>query len=132
MIGCAGLFQALVKWGDPPHVKILTGREGSHRKCCDLSKSDIIAVRRQLTLEAATTLGLPESHIHTLAYLDGGIAIEHPETKRLQDMLTELSPDSVLVSHWGEGFSDYIQTAEIVKEMLKDKKVSIYEYCVWM
>lgn len=132
MIGCAGLIQALVRRGTPPHVVIMTGGEGSHRKCCDLSKNEIVDVRHKLTLEAAVTIGLPESHIHTLAFPDGGIAFEHSETKKLQDLLTELSPDSVFVPHRGEGFSDHIQTAEIVKELLNDKMVSIYEYCVWM
>ena len=132
VIGCAGLIQALVERGTPPHVIILTGGEGSHRGCCDTSAEEIIAARHQLTLKAAAMLGLPESHIHCLHYPDGGVAIEHPETERLQTLLSELVSQSVFVPHCGEGWSDHLQAAEITKHLLKGQSVSIYEYCVWM
>lgn len=132
VIGCAGLIQALVEWGTPPHVIILTGGEGSHRGCCDTSAEEIVSARHQLTLKAATTFGLPESHIHCLHYPDGGVVLEHPETERLQALLSELAPQSVFVPHRGEGWSDHLQAAEIVKHLLKGQDVSIYEYCVWM
>ena len=132
LIGCAGLIQALVERGTPPHVIILTGGEGSHRGCCDTSAEEIIAARHQLTLKAAATLDLPESHIHCLHYPDGGVTLEHPETERLQALLSELAPQSVFVPHRGEGWSDHLQTAEITKHLFKGQDVSIYEYCVWM
>ena len=132
VIGCAGLIQALVERGTPPHVIILTGGEGSHRGCCDTSAEEIIAARHQLTLKAAATLGLPMSHIHCLHYPDGAVALEHSETEKLQALLSELAPQSVFVPHRGEGWSDHLQAAEIVKHMLKGQDVSIYEYCVWM
>ena len=132
VIGCAGLIRSLVERGTPPHVIIMTGGEGSHRGCCETSAEEIIAARHQLTLKAAATLGLPESHIHVLAYPDGGIAMEHPETAKLKTLLTELSPDAVFVPHRGEGWSDHLQAAEITKYLLKGQNVSIYEYCVWM
>ena len=132
VIGCAGLIQALVERGTPPHVIILTGGEGSHRGCCNTSAEEIVAARHQLTLKAAVTLGLPESHIHCLSYPDGGVAMEHPETERLQVLLSELNPQSVFVPHRGEGWSDHLQAAEITKHLLKGQDVSIYEYCVWM
>lgn len=132
VIGCAGLIQTLVERGTPPHVIILTGGEGSHRGCCNTSAKEIVAARHQLTLEAAATLGLPESHIHYFYYPDGGVSLEHPETERLQTLLSELAPQSVFVPHRGEGWSDHLQAAEIAKHLLKGQDVSIYEYCVWM
>lgn len=132
VIGCAGLIQALVKRGTPPHVIILTGGEGSHRRCCDIAKETLIEMRHNLTLRAAATLGLPESHIHTLQYPDGGVSLEHSETEQLRTLLTQLSPDTLFVPHKGEGWSDHLQAAAIVKALLADKKPTIYEYCVWM
>ena len=132
VIGCAGLIQALVERGTPPHVIILTGGEGSHRGCCNTSAEEIIAARHQLTLKAAATLGLPESHIHCLHYPDGAVALEHSETERLQTLLSEFAPQAVFVPHRGEGWSDHLQAAEITKHLLKGQDVSIYEYCVWM
>ena len=132
VIGCAGLIQALVERGTPPHVIILTGGEGSHRGCCDTSAEDIIAARHQLTLKAASTLGLPESHIHCLGYPDGGIAMEHPATESLRELLTQLSSKALFVPHHGEGWSDHLQAAEITKRLMTGKDTAIYEYCVWM
>ena len=132
VIGCAGLIQALVERGTPPHVIILTGGEGSHRGCCDTSAEEIVAARHQLTLKSAATLGIPESHIHCLSYPDGGVTLEHPETERLQTLLSELVPQSVFVPHRGEGWSDHLQAAEVTKHLMAGKDAAIYEYCVWM
>lgn len=132
VIGCAGLIQALVERGTPPHVIILTGGEASHRGCCDISEETLVEMRHKLTLEAASTLGLPESHIHTLRYPDEAISFEHPATEQLRALLTQLSPDALFIPHWGEGWSDHVQAAVIAKSLLSDKQTSIYEYCVWM
>ena len=132
VIGCAGLIQALVERGTPPHVIILTGGEGSHRGCCNTSAEEIIAARHQLTLKAAATLGIHDSHIHCLNYPDGGVALEHPTTESLRELLVQLSPKTLFVPHHGEGWSDHLQAAEITKHLMTGKDASIYEYCVWM
>ena len=161
VIGCAGLIQALVVRDTPPHVIILTGGEGSHRGCCDIAAEDLIAGRHGLTLKAAETMGLPVANIHCLNYPDGGVALEHPETERLAALLQELKPDAVFVPHYGEGWSDHVKAAEIVKALIgtlnentkhytlnskqkqrglsKQKrsaslnsKPELYSYCVWM
>lgn len=132
VIGCAGLIQALVERGTPPHVIILTGGEGSHRGCCDISAEDIIKARHQLTITAAKTLGLPLSNIHSLEYPDGGIDIAHSETEKLKVLLTQLSPKALFLPHNGEGWSDHINVLGIVKKLMKCHVVNIYEYCVWM
>ena len=132
VIGCAGLIQALVERGTPPHVIILTGGEGSHRGCCDISADEIIEARHQLTIKAAITLGLPLSNIHCLEYPDGGIDIAHTETEKLKILLEELSPKALFLPHNGEGWNDHVRVAGIVKELIKEHSVKIYEYCVWM
>ena len=154
-IGCGGLIQALVERGTPPHVIILTGGEGSHRGCCGIAAEELIAGRYRLTLSATATLGLPASHIHCLHYPDGGVALEHPETERLAALLQDLKPDAIFVPHHGEGWSDHLKAAEIVKALIgmfnenentkhytlnsKQKrsaslnsKPELYSYCVWM
>ena len=160
-IGCGGLIQTLVERGTPPHVIILTGGEGSHRGCCDISAEELITRRHNLTIKAAETMGLPLSHIHCQQYPDGGVALEHPETERLAALLKELKPDAVFVPHHGEGWSDHVKAAEIVKALIgtlnentkhytlnskqkqrdlsKQKrsaslnsKPELYSYCVWM
>jgi LmbE family N-acetylglucosaminyl deacetylase len=77
-----------------------------------------MAARHNLTLKAAETMGLSLSHIHCLQYPDGGVAIEHPETERLAALLHELKPDAIFVPHHGEGWSDHLKAAEIVKALI--------------
>lgn len=132
VIGCAGLIQTLIEQGIPPHVIILTGGEGAHRECCDVDKYEIKKERRVLALRAAETLGLPISYIHFLDYPDEHIHISCLETEVLDKIIMELSPKSIFVPHWGEGMDDHINTAEIVKKLIADKNIPIYEYCVWM
>lgn len=132
VIGCAGLIQALAKRGTPPHVIILTGGEGSHRFCCDIPAEQIIKERRTLSLKVADTLGLPSSYVYFLDYPDEHILMNHSETEKLQELLSLLSPNVVFLPHCREGMPDHVNSAKIVKELMKDKKVSIYEYCVWM
>lgn len=132
VIGCAGLIQALVERGTPPHVIILTGGEGSHRGCCNTPQKTIVAERHQLTITAAKTLGLPLSNIHCLEYPDGGVTFVHSETEKLKTILHLLSPKALFLPHWGEGWNDHTNVAGIVKELMKCHVVNIYEYCVWM
>lgn len=132
VMGCAGLIQKLVEYGTPPHLIIMAGGEGSHRGCCDTSEEAIVDARRELTLKSAKILGIPESHIFFLDYPDEHVSIGHSETEKLRKLLAEIQPKTLFVPHWGEGMPDHLQTAEIVKDLMKDKNIYIYEYCVWM
>ena len=132
VIGCAGLIQALVERGTPPHVIILTGGEGSHRGCCNTPQDTIVAARHQLTKKATATVGLPLSHIHCLHYPDGGVEITHSETEKLKVLLHQLSPNALFLPHRGEGWNDHVRVTGIVKELTKQHSIDIYEYCVWM
>lgn len=132
VMGCAGLIQALVERGTPPHVIILTGGEGSHRPCCKVPEERVIAERKNFALSTAALLGIPKSNIHFLTYPDEHITFECPETKVLKELIKTLSPETLLIPHWGEIMPDHIQTAEIINNLMINKNVSIYEYCVWM
>ena len=131
VIGCGGLIARLVAEGRTPHIVIMTGGEGSHNGCCSTSKEEITTARRGLTRKALAILGVPESNIHELDCPDGGIDNTRPQIERLQAILSRLKPDSVFVPHWGEGWSDHVKTAQIVKELVA-KDTTIWEYCVWM
>lgn len=132
VIGCAGLIQTLVERGIPPHVIILSGGEGSHRGCCDISEGRITAERRHLALEAARVLDIPESHIHFLDFPDDHISKDDSETEKLVGLMNMLAPKTVFIPHSGEVMPDHIHAAEIVRHLMKNEKVSIFEYCVWM
>lgn len=131
VIGCGGLISRLVAEGNAPHIIVMTGGEGSHRGCCNVSGVEIKSARRMLTRDALSILGVPIENIHELNYPDGGISSEHPQTEKLKMLIDEIKPDSVFVPHWGEGWPDHVKTAEIVKSIVPDG-TTIYEYCVWM
>lgn len=131
VIGCGGLIARLVKEGNAPHIVVMTGGEGAHKGCCSISKADIIKNRRQLTRNAMSILGVPDTHIHELNFPDGGISADHGQVEDLKRLIEDLKPQSIFVPHWGEGWSDHVKTAEIVKK-LAPASAEIWEYCVWM
>ena len=136
-IGCGGLIARLCAEGHAPHVVVMTGGGGSLRGYSDMPESDVIKTRRNLTLNSAKALGLPEDNIHFLDFVDGHIG-ERQETEmaRLKDLIDQLKPDAIFVPHSGEGWSDHINTREIILNsqfsIFKVQFPKVYEYCVWM
>lgn len=131
VIGCGGLIARLVSEGRAPQIVVMTGGEGSHRSCCNLTDKELKAARRKLTRTSLAILGVPMENIHELNYPDGGISAENEQTEELKKLFERLQPQTVFVPHWGEGWLDHIKTAEIVKNLMS-KDTEVYEYCVWM
>lgn len=131
VIGCGGLMTRFVNLNNVPHIIIMTGGEGSHRGCCNISAEEIRDARSKLTNDALAVIGVPQDHIHELDFPDGGIDAKHNQVEVLKNVIREISPDFVFIPHWGEGWPDHVHTAEIVKSILP-KTTHIYEYCVWM
>ena len=131
VIGCGGLITRLVGEGRVPYIVVMTGGEGSHRGCCNLTADAITEARRGLTLDALSILGVPRENIYELTYPDGGIILENTHTEQLRKLIDQLQPQTVFVPHWGEGWPDHVKTAEIVKGIVPTT-TAIYEYCVWM
>jgi len=131
VLGCGGLIARLVKGGNPPNVVILTGGEGSHHRCCDTPKKEIVETRRVLTKKALAILGVSNENIHELDYPDGNISMDDPQTNCLERLIEELKPQAVFVPHYGEGWSDHIKAGEIVKKIVP-QGTQVFEYCVWM
>lgn len=132
VFGCGGLIASLVAEGNAPHVIVLTGGGGSHRGCCSTSESDIISERRELTHKAISVLGLPESHVHELDFLDGHIGEGNSEEKKiLEALILKINPNVILVPHQGEGWPDHLAARDLGIE-LAGEDTEVYEYCVWM
>lgn len=134
-IGCGGLIARLCAEGHAPHVVVMTGGGGSLRGYSDMPESEVIKARRNLTLNSAKALGLPESNIHFLDFVDGHIG-DRPESEmnRIKELIEQLQPDAIFVPHSGEGWPDHLNTRNIVlnSKLLPLNSPSVYEYCVWM
>lgn len=133
VLGCSGLIQRMIENGKQVHVVILSGGGKSHQSCCHINESILIDSRRNLSRKAAEILGLPLNQLHFLDYPDGNISFNNPETQSLQVLIEEISPDAIFVPHRGEGWSDHIETGNIVREIIRTKStpIQLYEYCVW-
>lgn len=132
VFGCGGLIARLTSEGKTPHVVVMTGGGASHRECCDVAASDVIAARRELTLKAAEELGLSSEYIHFLDFEDGHIG-KRPESEvlKLRSLIATIKPDTVFVPHCGEGWPDHLAVRELGLDLVPESTV-IFEYCVWM
>ena len=131
-IGWSGLIQHLISNGQRVDVIYMTGGGKSHSGCCNIEETTLIIHRRELAKKSASILGIPQKNLHFLDYPDGGVTFSCHETERLKTLLCELKPDAVFIPHKGEGWSDHIESGNIVKFLLEDNEaVEIYEYCVW-
>lgn len=141
VFGCCGLMQGMLAKGKRVELFVLSGGSKSLSCYCGIDEAGLIAIRRQLTRNAAVTYGLGEGHIHFLNYPDSGIRMEHPETGVLATTLAELLatiPGDVcmFIPHRsGEGWSDHTETARIVMNLIPTiptrTRINVYEYCVW-
>lgn len=145
-IGCGGLIARLSDLGFPPHVIILSGGEGSHRRCCDMDETTIAQQRSMLTEEAARILGLPEENVHRMGFLDGNIicnvndsqlsvndsliAVNNHNVQQLQKLIEELNPSLVFIPHHREGWPDHVNVRGLMEEV--GCRAEMMEYCVWM
>lgn len=132
VIGCAGLIQRSLKKGKDVYIAILTGGEGSHKGCCQIAPQELIDKRRGLASKINKELGVASENLFFLDYPDGSIKYELQETDRLNRLIKQICPDSILIPHAGEGWNDHIQAGNIVKRLTIDNTdIQIYEYCVW-
>lgn len=133
VLGCSGLIQRMIENGKQVYVVILSGGEKSHQDCCHIDEPTLIDSRRNLSQKAAEILGLPLNQLHFLDYPDGRISYNNAENQRLQTLIRELSPNAIFVPHTGDGWSDHIETGNIIRKIIRTKPASIllYEYCVW-
>lgn len=132
VIGCSGLIQTFLKASKEVYVVILTGGESSHKGCCSVSTSDLIAARRGLAIKVDMRLGIKRENLHFLDYQDGNIHESCLETEKLAKLIQEIRPNAIFIPHNQEGWSDHLQAGNIVRSLVKyDISIQLYEYCVW-
>ena len=132
VLGCAGLIEQCVQSNLDVYVCILTGGEASHKGCCNISQDTLKAERRKLARTINLELGLPEENLLLLNFSDGQISSQSPEVSTLRSVIKRINAARIYIPHQkGEGWSDHIEAGNIVKELIKDTTIQLYEYCVW-
>lgn len=132
VIGCAGLIQQVLKQGKQLYICILSGGEASLRDYSNISEEEIKKQRLSLTKKITTQLGLSADQLILLNFPDGNIHKKFPDFHILQQIIQQIKPDEIFVPHQkGEGWSDHIETGNMIKDIIKGTTIRLYEYCVW-
>lgn len=131
VFGCSGLIQQQLTEGKDVYIIFMTRGESSHKGCCNIEQNELISERAKLTDKALKLLNVSKDNIYRLSYKDGSLCYKLAETEKLKDLVNSLKPDAIFVPHSGEGWNDHIETQNIAMELIKDKNIELYAYCVW-
>lgn len=130
VLGCGGLISHLKSKGCKVSIVMLTGGEN-----CDnsqrLEKETLKIIRRNLTREACSVLGVMENDIYFLDFKDGGISKQDAEIEKLRNIIDHTDVTSIFVPHLEDGWSDHVEAHLIIKEMISNRQLTLYAYCVW-
>lgn len=111
-IGCGGLIQSLVQRGIIPHIVIVTDGENfgaairltfRELRIKERDRRAFSLMRRKETLQAMELLGVPESHVHFLGFLERTIPkdwlvhCDQRPLKAIVQLLTKLQPTTVFI-----------------------------------
>lgn len=135
VFGCAGLIQRMLSEGKRVDVVILTGGEGAYpQELTD--RETLIEQRKQLTLNAAKQIGLPQEQIYFLQWADGQLdkaLISSEKIKELTGLVTKIKPEAIFSPHSFEGWSDHLATSQLADSIIHshNSRVKNYKYNVW-
>ena len=131
VFGCSGLIQQLIFESKEVYVIFMTRGASSHNGCCDIDKEILKSERAKLTDKALKLLNISKDNIYRLSYPDGCLCYDSADTDNLKNLIEQIKPDAIFVPHSGEGWNDHIETQNIAMELIKDKNIELYAYCVW-
>lgn len=132
VFGCSGLIQRCQSRGEQVFICVLTGGEKSHEKCCNIAETELKLERRKLAKTINAQLGVSKEHLILLDFPDGKISFDCEECSKLNELICKIQPKNVFIPHnKAEGWSDHIESGNIIKRLVKGKDIYLYEYCVW-
>lgn len=129
-LGCGGLVSYLKSKNCNVTIIVLTGGENCEN-AMHLGQGLLKKVRRNLTKQACSVLGINEQDIYFLNFVDGNINNQDSEINELRHIIKNTNAKSIFVPHLEDGWSDHVQTHHIIKNMIKGTHISLYAYCVW-
>ncbi|MDD4712268.1 MAG: PIG-L family deacetylase [Bacteroidales bacterium] len=128
ILGCGGLIIQMIQQGKEVFIVFMTKGENCKSK---IDSKILIAERRKLTNIALNIVRLSMDHVYFLDFIDGKINFGDPEMEKLKALIDEIAPQTVFVPHHFEGWNDHVQSNQIIKILIKDKPIKLFEYCVW-
>jgi Uncharacterized proteins, LmbE homologs len=135
IFGCAGLIQRSLLEEKEVFVVILSGGEGAYEKSL-IEKDELKVKRKQLTLNAALTIGMPHENIFFLDWRDGRIGDDAKiYIDELDRIIERVKPSAIFSPHPFEGWQDHIAASKLADEIINSHNSHIirnYKYCVWL
>ena len=138
-LGCGGIIALKREQGIPVSVVFVTDGGGSHTDHPQITREEIVQIRRQEALTALNILGVESRDIHELNKRDGAL-YRMTETERQQtieemaQLLRVFQPKEVYVTHNKDRSTDHEVTYELVVAAIAAAgvKVDLWQYAIWL
>ncbi len=137
-LGCGGLLALLAAAGRVAQVFFMTDGSRSHSRSLSHPAARLAALREEEAVAALSELGLPPGSAHFLRFGDGAMPKEGTSpfveaTRRLQQMVTAIRPDTLLVPWRRDPHCDHEATWRLFTAVVAGLRPAPrwLEYPVW-
>lgn len=137
-LGCGGTLVLSERFGTAVHVAILTDGGASHPGHPQFTSEELVALRREEAITAASRLGLKLDRVAFLNEPDGTLANLNSQQKedlvrKIAKLLERISPDVVLLTYGHDGSSEHDASYELVQLAvgLTGREPRMLEYPIW-
>lgn len=132
-LGCGATIRRKRNQGTPVRIVIVTDGGGSHQSAV-LSRSDLVAIRREEALRACALLGVGREDVLFLGYGDGTLEREADRLAAdLAGIVADARPSEILTSSVIDGHDDHRALNRATHAALKmlGRRTPVFEYPVW-
>jgi LmbE family N-acetylglucosaminyl deacetylase len=138
-LGCGGMIALKREQGVPIKVVFVTDGGGSHRGNVNITRSQIVEIRRKEALAALEILGVESKDVHFLNKLDGALykMTENEQNQTIEEiaeLLQTFQPQEVYVTHKQDRSRDHEMTYSLVKAAITkaEVKLDLWQYPIWI
>jgi LmbE family N-acetylglucosaminyl deacetylase len=129
IFGCGGLVYNLNLQKKIVNIIFLTRGENAESK---ISPKILREERTKLAKKTLLSVHQSLDHVFFLDFIDGEVDIQNPETEKLKRLIDQIHPNNIFVPHIFDGHDDHAQSNIIIRSLIIDKHIKLYEYCVWL
>lgn len=138
-LGCGGIIALKREQNVPVKVVFVTDGGSSHPGHRNITRSEIVQIRKQEALTALNILGVESGDVHFLNKYDGRLhrmtEAERQQTiEEMAQLLRVFQPKEVYVTHNKDRSRDHEVTYELVVAAIAAAgvKVDLWQYAIWL
>lgn len=131
-LGCGGTIIRKIQLGADVKVVFMTDGSNSHSHL--VSTTELKALRRKEAISATRKLGLAETDVYFLDFIDGSLYKSHQTaTAEVRKILDKYPDDQIFIPYHREDLRDHRVTNKIVRNAMPANGSDrvIYEYPIW-